>query len=274
MKLIDSHCHLNFSSFENEYKTIIADCLKKEIGVLNIGSQFDTSKRAVEIANEYPNENIFASIGAHPTEIKDFNEQKYQELIDVETSHGASKIVAIGEIGLDYFHIPENKNFDEVKEIQKKGLIAQLNFAQKNELPVILHARGSQKNPQDAYTDLLSVISNFQFPISKKGVLHCFGSTLEIAKKFVELGFYIGFTGIITFKNKSVQELQNAVKQLPLDKILIETDAPYLTPEPHRGKKNQPQYVKHVAEKVAELKNIPVSEVVNKTTENFKELFL
>lgn len=291
--LIDSHCHLNFSAFAENYKDIIADCLKNEIGVLNVGSQFDTSKRAIEIANEFPNENIYASIGIHPihlshTEIdeeeikfksreENFDEQKYQELIDVETSHGASKIVAIGEIGLDYFHEPTNDKTtkrqttnNNWKELQKQGLIAQLNFAQKNNLPVILHARGSQKNPQDAYLDLLKIISENK----TKGVLHCFGSTPDIAKKFVELGFYIGFTGIITFKNKSVEELRETVRQIPLNKILVETDAPYLTPEPQRGKKNEPQYVEFVARKVAELKNVSIAEVKKQTTKNFENLFL
>ena len=306
--LYDSHAHLNFSSFEKEYKEIVADCLKNKIGVLNIGSQFDTSKRAIEIANEFPNQNIFASIGIHPIhlsqtefdeeEIKfksreeNFNSEKYQSLINQDKN---KKIIAIGEIGLDYFHIPEDSDINEVKEKQKQGLISQIKFAQKNNLPIILHARGSQptrndsqakhsdsggENPQDAYLDLLEII-NKDAPrrVSTgtehtKGVLHCFGSNLEIAKKFIDLGFYIGFTGIITFKNKSVSELQNVVKEIPLEKILIETDAPYLTPEPHRGKKNQPQYVKHVAEKVAELKNLSFEKVVQQTTQNFKNLFL
>lgn len=288
--LFDSHCHLNFSSFKDDYKEIIVDCLKNNIGIINVGSQYDTSKSAIEIANQYPDKPVYASIGLHPVhlshtesdpeEIKaltketEFDGEKYQDLI-VETRRGASKIVAVGEIGLDYWHIPEDMSLEQIKEKQKKGFIAQLKFAQKNNLPVILHARGSKENPQDAYLDILNILkfqiqdSKFQIP----GVIHCFGSTLEIAKKFLDFGFYISFTGIITFKNKSVDELREIVKNIPLDKILVETDAPYLSPEPHRGEKNKPQYVEFVARKVAELKNVSYKKVCEITTENTKKLF-
>ena len=291
MKLIDSHCHLNFSSFKDDYKQIIADCLNKDIGIINIGANLNTSVCAVEIANNY--NNIYATIGLHPTESEKFDENKYQELID----NNKSKIIAIGEIGLDYFH-----NFDQQ---QKETFIQQLKFAQKNNLPVVLHARGSKENPQDAYLDMIEILKNQDFPIchsgesrnpednknslnsldpdlrrddkhqddKKKGVIHCFGSSLEIAKKFLDLGFYIGFTGIITFKNKSVNELREVVKAVPLDKILIETDAPYLSPEPYRGQKNKPQNVEFVARKIAEIKNISFSEVCQQTSESVNKVF-
>lgn len=300
--LFDSHTHLNFSIFAENYREIIADCLKKEIGVVNIGSQFDTSKRAVEIANEFPNDPIYASIGLHPihisgTEVDEeeikfkgreparnasqarlamaggekFDAAIYQELIN---KYG-KKIVAIGEIGLDYFHIPADKNTEEIRDKQKDGFVAQLNFAVKNNLPVILHARGSKENFNDAYLDMLDIIqlqiTNYKLQIT--GVLHCFGSNRAIAKKFLDLGFYLGFTGIITFKNKNVAELKEVVKTTPLDKILVETDAPYLSPEPHRGKKNTPQNVEFVARQVAELKGIDFDEVCQQTTENFKIFF-
>ncbi len=267
--LFDSHCHLNFSSFKDEYRNIIVDCLNKEIGVINIGSQIDTSRKAIEIANQYINKNIYASIGLHPIHSSNlFDQDKYQELVD----NNKSKIIAIGEIGLDYFHSLENKT------LQKQVFIQQLDFAEKNDLPIILHARGSQENPQDAYLDILEILSS---PLSSlrrqgssiNGVIHCFGSNLEIAQKFIDLGFYIGFTGIVTFKNKSVQELQKVVKKIPLNKILIETDAPYLTPEPYRGEKNKPQYVEFVARKIAEIKETSYEEVCNQTTENVKKLF-
>ncbi len=297
MKLIDSHCHLNFSSFKDDYKEIIADCLNKEIGIINIGSQIDTSKRALKIANEYPNDPIYASIGLHPvhlsqTEVDEeevkfrsreevFDENKYQEILDEDKN---KKIIAIGEIGLDYFHQPTtNKNLDW-KELQKQGFIQQLKFAQKNNLLIILHARGSQENPEDAYLDLLEILycrdRSVTCPKSDRfktcpytGVIHCFGSSLEIAQKFLDLGFYIGFTGIITFKNKSVDELREVVKAVPLNKILIETDAPYLSPEPCRGEKNKPQNVEFVARKIAELKKISYKEVCKATRGNVERLF-
>ncbi|MDD5289599.1 MAG: TatD family hydrolase [Patescibacteria group bacterium] len=291
--LFDSHCHLNFSVFAENYREIIADCLKKEIGVINIGSQFDTSKRAAEIAAEFPNKEIYASVGLHPihisgTEVDDeeikfkgreekFDEEKYQELID----NYKNKIIAVGEIGLDYWHIPINNQQLTVnkkenwKEKQKESFIAQLNFAVKNNLPVILHARGSKENSNDAYEDMLKIIqlqiTNYKLRIT--GVLHCFGSSRKIAQQFLDLGFYLGFTGIITFKNKNVEELKEVVKMAPLDKILVETDAPYLSPEPFRGKKNTPQNVEFVARQVAELKNTTFEKVCEQTTKNIEKVF-
>jgi TatD DNase family protein len=285
MKLIDSHCHLNFSSFKDEYIKIIADCLEKEIGVINIGSQIDTSIRALKIANEYPNDPIYAVIGLHPihlssTEVDEeevkfksreekFNEKAYQELLDEDENN---KIVAIGEIGLDYWHIPEDMKFEEIKELQKNGLIPQLDFAKKNNLPVIFHARGSGNNPTDAYDDLYEIVKD----MGLRGVVHSFDSraTKEIAKKFLDLGMYIGFNGVITFKNKTVDSLRDIVKLVPLDRILIETDAPYLTPEPNRGKKNEPQNVSFVARKIGEIKDFDFDVVAKTTTDNFRELFL
>jgi len=305
--LFDSHCHLNFSSFKDDYQEVIADSLKKEIGIINIGSQINTSKRAVEIANEYPDIPVYASIGLHPihlssTEVDEeeikfksreekFNEKEYQDLIDndkknVETRFIASpKIVAVGEIGLDFWHIPEGMNLDEIKQKQTTGFKEQLEFAAKNNLPVILHARGSKNNPEDAYQDILKILKDLE-PVPRSisrilgseggsgaGVIHCFGSSKEIAQKFLDLGFYIGFTGIITFKNKSVNSLRQVVKFVPLDRILVETDAPYLAPEPHRGERNLPQYVEFVARQVANIKKISYNEVAEMTTQNVKKLF-
>ena len=288
MKLIDSHCHLNFSSFKDDYKNIIADCLEKEIGIINVGSQIDTSRRALEIANKYINKNIYAVIGLHPihlsgTEVDEeevkfkpreevFKEENYKELLDKDVNN---KIIAIGEIGLDYWHVPKDRDLAEIKNLQKNGFIQQLEFAKKNNLPVVLHARGSKDNPQDAYLDMLQILKSLitDYGLRITGIIHCFGSSLEIAKKFLDLGFYIGFTGIITFKNKSVKELQEVVKAVPLNKILIETDAPYLTPEPYRGQKNKPQNVEFVARKIAKIKNISFSEVAEAATENFEKLF-
>lgn len=292
--LFDSHCHLNFSAFADNYQEIIADCLDRNIGIINIGSQIDTSRRALEIANEYPDKKIYATIGLHPihfsqTEVDEeeikfksreekFDQSKYQKLIDldqknVETQHAKSpKIIAIGEIGLDYWYIPQDKDFEEVKELQQQGFLNQLNFAKNNNLPVIIHARGSQENSQDAYNDILQIINSLDYQLN--GVVHCFGSTVEVAQEFLKIDFFIGFTGIITFKNKSVDELREVVKNIPLEKILVETDAPYLAPEPFRGQKNMPQYVEHVARQVALLKNVDYNTVASQTTANVKELFI
>lgn len=313
--LFDSHCHLNFSVFKNNYEKIIADCLQKGIGLVIIGSQYETSRRAVAIAEEYPNQPVYASIGLHPihlshTEVdlvngfadgageeeikfrsreEKFEPEKYQELINNDKN---KKIVAIGETGLDYFHKPtinsqQLTNKQNWKDKQKQGFVAQLEFASKNNLPIILHVRGSKENPVDAYEDLLGIlklhVTRYHENPDKSGhgagglqvtgILHCFGPTLKIAKKFLNLGFYLGFTGIITFKNKSVDELRKVVKYIPLDRILVETDAPYLAPEPYRGQKCLPQYVEFVARKVAEIKNVNYEKVCEQTTGNVRKLF-
>ncbi len=290
MPLIDSHCHLNSKEFENNYKEIIADCLEKEIGLLNIGADFETSKRAVEIASEYPNKPIYASIGMHPESISEkFDQEKFQKLLNiVETQNLASlqnlvsqKVIAVGEIGLEYFF--DNKQ--ELKEKQQELFRQQLNFAIKNNLPVILHARGSKLNPYDVYEDMLDILKK-QEPARRsdnwsrwseggeKGVVHCFSASQEIAQKFLDLGFYIGLTGLITFKNKSVDSLRQTVKMIPLERLLMETDTPYMTPEPHRGEKNLPQYTEFVARKLAAIKGVSYTEICKITTENFKKLFL
>jgi len=288
MKLIDSHCHLNSEEFKNSYKEIIADCLEKEIGLLNIGADFETSKRAVEIAGEYLDKPIYASIGMHPENLnKKFEQEKFQNLI-------TNKVVAVGEIGLEYYYMKEIEKLkiNKLREKQRDLFVAQLSFAVENNLPVILHARGSKENPNDAYEDMLEIISSFVSSSRKRGshgqeipdrvgddkditgVVHCFSASLEIAQKFLDLGFYLGFTGLITFKNKSIDNLRETVKLIPLEQILVETDAPYLTPEPCRGEINKPQNVALVARKIAELKNITYKEVCTVTTANVKKLFL
>jgi len=268
--------------------------------MINVGSSFESSCRAVELANEYPNDPIYAAIGLYPAHISEteydekparttdvaqsggekaaqnsenfFDVEKYQKLVDEDKN---KKIVAVGEFGLEYSYIPPGRDFEEIKKRQKEGFLAQLNFATKNNLSVILHLRGSKNNPNDAFEDALEIIklhiTPYSLPVT--GIIHCFTADREIAQKFLELGFLIGFTGIITFKNKNVTEIKEVVKMVPLDKILVETDAPYLSPEPHRGEKNTPSNVEFVARQVAELKKVSYKEVCERTTENFKQIF-
>lgn len=320
-KLVDSHAHLNFNAYKDDGSEVIRRALDQGIWMINVGSQHETSKRAVEVADSYA-VGVYAAIGLHPIhlsaikvdeeEIKfksreeSFNESRYQHLIDEDKQH---KIVAVGEIGLDYFHLTENtpanlpsglfsqveggspegrktqkarkpeslvgqNGSNQIIELQKSELIKQLKFAEKNNLPVILHCRGSQLNPLDAYQDLLNLIklqiTDYRLRIT--GVVHCYGANLDIAKEFIQLGFYLGFTGVITF-GKNAEDLRQVVRQLPLDKILVETDCPYLAPDPYRGQRNEPSYVKFVVRKIAEIKGIDFEEVAAATTKNAWELF-
>lgn len=284
--LIDTHTHVNFNSFKDDYQQVIQQALNQEIWLINVGSQYTTSARAVKLAQAYP-EGVYAAIGLHPIHLFElqidleegsftsrqerFDQAKYQALINQDQQH---KIVAIGEIGLDYYHLPADHSFKEVKQLQSEQFIKQLKFAINNNLPVILHCRGSQQDPFGAYDDLYQIIAdlikNKKQPLT--GVVHCYGGSLEQAKKFIELGFYIGFTGIITF-GKNAEPLRQIAEQLPLEKILVETDAPYLSPVPYRGQRNQPAYVEYVAKKLAEIKRLPFPYVAEQTTRNAKQLF-
>lgn len=280
--LIDTHSHINFKDYKDDGDEIVEKTIKENVWMINIGAQYSTSRRAVEYAEKYE-KGIYAAVGLHPIhvqatkekewdgtvserEFEEYDEKKYKKLLE------SPKVVAVGEIGLDYYRI-DNK--EEIKDKQKEVFLQQLDLARQMDKPVIIHCR-------DAYEDLVSLIKIFSIgcagcPYSCpsagekkiKGVIHSFCGNLEQAKEFIDLGFLIGFNGIITFSN----QYDKIIKEIPLEKILLETDCPYLTPVPHRGKRNEPLYVKFVAEKIAELKGISFEQVAEQTTKNAKELF-
>lgn len=272
--LIDTHAHLNFNAFKKDSEAIIKDCLENNIWIINVGSQYSTSKRAVEIATRYE-KGVYAAVGLHPihltetevdeeeinfnTKAEKFDTEKYKELVK------NNKVVAIGETGLDFYHI--KRDDAETQEKQKETFLQQLKLAKEVNLPVILHCR-------DAYEEMLEILklADSQQLLASGGVIHCFGGNLEQAKEFINFGFYIGITGIITFGKKAAT-LEEIVKKVKLKHILIETDCPYLAPEPYRGRRNQPQYVEWVARKVAEIKEISYNEVKETTFQNAINLF-
>ncbi len=242
--LIDTHSHLNFNAYKDDSEEVIKRSLEDDIWLINVGSQYSTSKRAIEIAERYP-EGVYAAIGLHPIHAADgFNHEKYKELAK------SSKVVALGEIGLDY-----KSEYSSFKEKQKEVLLQQLALSKEIDLPVVLHCRMAHQN-------LLGLISP-----EIKGVVHCFTGDLEQAKKYLEMGFYLGFNGII-FK----LDLDKIIRETPLGRILIETDCPYLTPPP-KASRNEPIYVKYVAEKIAKIKNLSYEKISKITTENAKKLF-
>jgi len=258
--MIDTHAHLNFEAFQSDYQQAIQRALKNNVrSIINVGSNFETSEKAVEIAKEH-NE-CCAAVGLHPIHVKDedFNVNKYTEFIRVNIDY----IKAIGETGLDFYHS------DKEKEEQIKVLKQHIELAQEFDLPLILHCRGSKENSKDAYLELLKILNSSE---SIVGVMHCFLGDWQIAQEFLNLGLYIGFTGIITFKNVN-KELLDVVKNIPLDRILVETDCPYLSPEPHRGERNESSYVVLTAQKIAEIKGISLKEMDEITTVNAKKLF-
>lgn len=261
--LVDSHAHLNFQDFASDWQAVIADCQQNDIWIINVGSQFQTSKKAVEIANQY-SKGVYVAVGLHPIHVSGSNFQPeefvikdYQGLIN-----SSKKVVAIGETGIDFYHSAEN--FEKQKEIFIKHLALAREFG----LPVILHARNSQDGKKNAYKEILKILTQEKIT---KGAIHCFGGTTEQALAFLKLGFYAGFTGIITFDKTG--ELERVVKSVPLDRILVETDSPYLAPAPYRGQRNQPQYVKAVAEKIAEIREVDYNKIEQQTTQNAINLF-
>jgi len=268
--LIDSHAHLNFNTFKKDSDKIIQKCLDNDVWMVNIGTQYDTSKKAVEIAEKYP-EGVSASVGLHPIHLEtglvkikddaeeisfkskeeDFDYDKYRELAK------SSKVVAIGEIGLDYWYKPKTKGrLAEFKRRQREVFLKQVELARELNLPVVIHCRL-------AFGDILDIL-----PSGVRGVIHCFTGNTEQLEKFLEKGFYIGFTGII-FK----LDLDEVIKKTPLDRLLIETDCPYLSPPPYQKERNIPLYVKYVAQRIAEIKGVSFDEIGEASTQNAKALF-
>lgn len=278
--LIDSHAHLNFKAFDKDWQEAVQRSLDDDIWMVNIGSQFATTCKAIEMAQQYP-EGVYASAGFHPIHVKgkkiqdedegegweEFNKEKLLELAKEEA------VVCVGETGLDYYRVEDFENKEKQAEIFKEHC----QIAQEINKPLMVHCRDISVSNEDypkleknqAYKDILNILKDYPDLV---GAIHCFGGSLEIAQEFIKKGFYIGFTGVITFKKKA-EELQEVVKSLPLENILVETDCPYLSPEPYRGKRSEPLYVKYVAQKIAELKNISFEEVANQTTQNARQLF-
>lgn len=281
--LIDTHCHVQFHAFKNDVDEVIKRTLNKGVFMITVGTQKETSLAGLHIAEKY--DGLWATVGLHPYHLheqkfEDENELIYTREEKFDPSYYRElakhpKCVAIGEFGLDYFHMPVNVSRDEVIEEQKKVVRLQFDLADELDLPVIVHCR-------DAYEDQLEIIEEYVLAgkLSRRGVVHCFVGTQEIADKFLALGFYISFTGIITFRPRQseigedgLSPIQRIAKNVLLDRILLETDAPYLSPVPHRGERNEPWMVQFVEEKIAELKRIEVEEVERVTTENVERLF-
>jgi len=247
--MIDTHCHLYDEKLYNDLDTIVENAHSANVKkMICIGDRIKTSQKSIELTEKY--QNVFASVGVHPHEAKDVS-TNYLNKLEKFTEH--KKVVAIGEIGLDYYY-----NFSDSKT-QKLIFLEQLKLAKKLKLPTVVHCR-------NADDDLYNAIVKSK---SKCGVIHCFSSNLNFAKKIIDLGYHISFTGMITF----VKDLEEVIKNINLKHILIETDSPYLAPIPYRGKKNQPSYVVEVAKKIATIKKIDIQEVINVTTQNAYSLF-
>ena len=255
MNLFDSHSHYNDEKFDIDREQIIKETLLNGVSNFIIaGYNIESSKKAIEIAQDY--EQIYTIAGISPNDVEDIKDNIDESIAQIEEIAKSKKVVAIGEIGLDYYW--DNESHD----VQKQWFIRQLELARELDLPVSIHSR-------EAAADTLAIMK--EHAIGLRGVIHCFSYSLELAREYVKMGFYIGVGGVVTFKNG--RKLKEIVEEIPLDKILLETDCPYLAPVPYRGKRNDSSYLSYVAEEIARIKGITVEEVISTTEENAKQLF-
>ncbi|MFH1789449.1 MAG: TatD family hydrolase [bacterium] len=274
--MIDSHCHIHFQAFKDDYQEVISRCKEKNCAMIAVGTQKHTSQKAIDFANKY--ENIFATVGLHPIHLfsthvdeeessflsreEDFDYDFYAQLAKQK------KVVAIGECGIDLFHLPANKPMAVVLKKQQQVFRKQIDLANDLKLPIVIHVR-------DGHSQTLSILNSAP---QIQGVVHCYSSNWENAKQYLDKGLYIGFTGVITFPAKKINaqphfDLLEVVKKCPLDRILIETDAPYLAPQAYRGKRCEPWMVEEVAKKIAEIKDKSCEQIISIATKNAQKLF-
>lgn len=248
--LTDTHCHLDDQKFDADLDSVINNASEVSF-IINPGCDIPSSKKAIDISKKYPK--VYSAVGIHPNDLESYDVEI--DIPELKQLAKEDKVVAIGEIGLDYYYdtIP--------KEIQKKAFRDQIELAGELNLPYIIHDR-------EAHGDTLEIVKEYP---GVKAVFHAFSGSPEMAKEIIKLGHMISIGGTLTFKNN--KKTPEVIKQIPLEKIMLETDAPYLTPVPYRGKRNEPAYTKYVAEKIAELKNITVDEVLEQTEKNAREFF-
>ena len=249
--IFDSHAHYDDEAFNEDREEVILGLKDKGvIGVLNCGASLEGARMSVGLSNKY--DFIYSAVGIHPEHADIVNEEIIEELRDLAKN---SKVRAIGEIGLDYYY-GENPP----RDIQKAAFRLQMKLAKELKLPVVIHDR-------DAHGDTLDILKEFPEVI---GTVHCFSGSVEFAVECLKLGYYIGFTGVITFKN--AKKIAEVAKVVPMDRILVETDCPYMAPEPNRGKRNQSDYIVYIIEKIAEIKCKTIEEIENITILNIKSL--
>lgn len=257
MELIDSHAHLTDECFKSDFNEFIERCSQLS-AVISAGYDFLSSKEAVELAKKF--DFVHAAVGIHPENLDDFSENFEK----IKLLAADKNVVAIGEVGLDYHFLQDLPDEEKTSQkiLQKEVFIKQIELANSLNLPIVVHSR-------DAMAETLEILQ--KHPPIRPSLLHCYSGSLESAKILMKMGFSFSFGGVVTFKNaKNVVEV---VKNLPIEKILLETDCPYMSPEPFRGTRNEPKNVVYVADKISKIKEIPIEEIAKITTENAKKLF-
>lgn len=249
--IYETHAHYDDKKFDEDRVELLSHLRENNIGtVVNVGANIKGSKASINLAEQY--DDVYAAIGVHPEDVAELEEEKL-DWLRTNTSH--PKVVAIGEIGLDYYWCKD----PEERKKQRYWFKRQLQLAKEVGLPVIIHSR-------DAAEDTLDILSWYSNNNGQTGIVHCYSYSVEHAREYVKMGWYIGVGGVVTFKNG--RKLQEVVAEIPIERIVIETDSPYMAPEPHRGERNDSSYLKHVVEKIAEIKGMTPDEVEKITYEN------
>ncbi len=255
LSYIDTHCHLDMEHYQDDFADVLSRAMAEKIcHIISIGIDYSSSQKAIELAKKYSF--ISATVGVHPHDIEHLDDAEYIK-IEALINDNRKHIVGYGEIGLDYF-----KNYSD-NSLQKIHFSKQIELAQHFNLPLIIHDR-------DAHQDIIAILRE-KGPHKAGGVLHCFSGDMAFAEQVLKTDFYISIPGVVTFKN--AQELQIVAQNIPLDRLLLETDGPFLAPTPHRGKRNESSFIPLIAAKIAELRNISIEEVANTTTANAARLF-
>lgn len=252
--IFESHAHYEDARFDEDRDELLSSMRDNNIEyVINVGSSIENSRKSIELAEKY--EHVYAAIGVHPSDIECLNEESFKWLREQTSNH---KVAAVGEIGLDYYWDKEKY----VQQRQREWFIRQLDLARETELPVIIHSR-------DAAEDTLNIMKEKANGIP--GVIHCYSYSKEMAEQYLKMGYYIGIGGVLTFKNG--KKLKEVAAMLPMDRILLETDCPYMAPEPHRGERNSSLFIPHIVAELSRIKGISEEEIIEITNQNARRLF-
>lgn len=250
--IFDTHAHYDDEQFNEDRVELLNSMEEQGVGtIINVSATYNSCRKVIALAKEYPF--VYAAVGIHPDEVGSLNEETFAQMKELFKEE---KMVAVGEIGLDYYWD------NEPREVQKKWFIRQLELARELDLPVLIHSR-------EAAADTMEIMKEHAKGLS--GVIHCYSYSKEMAQEYIKMGFYIGVGGVVTFKN--AKKLKEVVENIPLTSIVLETDCPYMAPEPNRGKRNNSAYIRYVAEKIAELKGITYEEVVEQTEKNARDMY-
>lgn len=251
--IFDTHAHYDDDAFDEDRDELLSGMAAKNVEyIVNVGASIESSKRSIALAEKYPF--IYAAVGVHPDEVGELNEEKFNRLREW-TKH--EKVKAVGEIGLDYYWDKEQH------DLQKHWFMRQMELAHEANLPIIVHSREAAK-------DTLDMIIAAK-PLDLSGIIHCYSYSVEQAREYLNMGYYIGIGGVLTFKN--AKKLKEVAEYAPLSRIVLETDCPYLAPVPYRGKRNDSSKLSYVVEELAAIKQMPVEEVIRITNENGKKLY-